>query len=336
MIDQNFYKNTGPYSLDKISGMLSCKYIGNGDLSLNDISTLDSAKEDELSFYNNSKYSDAYKNSSAGVILVSNELRTGRASNLILCEDPYFMMAKAASIFYPNSIYPSFSFSNKAKNLNLDESVKISENTFIHKDAKIGKNCEIGCNSVIGPNVVIGDNCLIADNVSIYYSIIGKNVKIYQGVKIGTEGFGFIMQKNSIQKIPQLGRVLIEDSVEIGSNSTIDRGSIGDTIISKLSMLDNLVHIAHNVKIGQGCIIAAMTGISGSTKIGNGTIIGGQVGISGHLSIGNNVKIAAKSGIMKNIKDNQTVAGYPSENILDWHRNTIILKKIRKKNYDKS
>ena len=117
------------------------------------------------------------------------------------------------------------------------------------------------------------------------------------------------MQKNSIQKIPQLGRVLIEDSVEIGANSTIDRGSIGDTIISKLSMLDNLVHIAHNVKIGQGCIIAAMTGISGSTKIGNKTIIGGQVGISGHLSIGNNVKIAAKSGIMKNIKDNQTVAG---------------------------
>ena len=336
MIDQNFYKNTGPYSLDKISEMLSCEYIGNGDLSLNDISTLDTAKEDELSFYNNSKYSVAYKNSSAGVIFVSNELRASRASNLILCEDPYFMMAKAASIFYPNSIYPSFSFSKKEKNLNLDESVKISENTFIHKDAKIGKNCEIGCNSVIGPNVVIGDNCLIADNVSIYYSIIGKNVKIYQGVKIGTEGFGFIMQKNSIQKIPQLGRVLIEDSVEIGSNSTIDRGSIGDTIISKLSMLDNLVHIAHNVKIGQACIIAAMTGISGSTKIGNGTIIGGQVGISGHLSIGNNVKIAAKSGIMKNIKDNQTVAGYPSENILDWHRNTIILKKIRKKNNDKS
>ena len=336
MIDQNFYKNTGPYSLEKISEMISCKYVGKGDLNLNDISTIDNAKEDELSFYNNSKYSSAYENSSAGAILVSNKLRNSRTSNLILCEDPYFMMAKVASIFYPDSLYPNFSFSSKDKKLNLDQSVKISENAFVHKNAQIGNNCEIGCNSVIGPNVIIGDNCLIADNVSIYYSIIGKNVKIYQGVKIGTEGFGFIMKKNSIQKIPQLGRVLVEDSVEIGANSTIDRGSIGDTVICKLSMLDNLVHIAHNVKIGQGCIIAAMTGISGSTKIGNRTIIGGQVGISGHLSIGNNVKIAAKSGIMKNIKDNQTVAGYPSENILDWHRNTIILKKMRKKNNDKS
>ncbi len=336
MIDQNFYKNVGPFSLDDISKMLSCKYVGNGDLTLNDISTLDNAKDDELSFYNNSKYSNAYKDSCAGAVLVSNKLKNGRTSNLIICEDPYFMMARVASIFYPDSLYPNFSFSNKEKRLNFDQSIKISENAFVHKNAQIGKNCEIGCNSVIGPNVVIGDNCLIADNVSIYYSIIGKHVKIYQGVKIGSEGFGFIMQKNSIQKIPQLGRVLIEDSVEIGSNSTIDRGSIGDTIIGKLSMLDNLVHIAHNVEIGQGCIIAAMTGISGSTKIGNRTIIGGQVGISGHLSIGNNVKIAAKSGIMKNIKDNQTVAGYPSENILDWHRNTIILKKIRKKNNDKS
>ena len=336
MIDQNFYKNVGPFSLDDISKMLSCKYVGNGDLTLNDISTLDNAKDDELSFYNNSKYSNAYKDSCAGAVLVSNKLKNGRTSNLIICEDPYFMMARVASIFYPDSLYPNFSFSNKEKRLNFDQSIKISENAFVHKNAQIGKNCEIGCNSVIGPNVVIGDNCLIADNVSIYYSIIGKHVKIYQGVKIGSEGFGFIMQKNSIQKIPQLGRVLIEDSVEIGSNSTIDRGSIDDTIIGKLSMLDNLVHIAHNVEIGQGCIIAAMTGISGSTKIGNRTIIGGQVGISGHLSIGNNVKIAAKSGIMKNIKDNQTVAGYPSENILDWHRNTIILKKIRKKNNDKS
>ncbi len=336
MIDQKFYKNRGPYSLKKLAGMLSCDYIGNDNLVISDISTLEHAKNNELSFYNNSKYLSHYKKSNAGVVLVRNDLKKGRDSNLIICEDPYFMMAKVAEIFYPDSIYPKFSSTTEEKNTKLHNSITISCNSFVHKSAKLGKNCQIGLNSVIGPNVIIGDNCLIGDNVTIYFSKIGNNVKIYQGVKIGTEGFGFIMQKESIQKIPQLGRVIIEDFVEIGSNSTIDRGSIGDTVIGKLSMIDNLVHIAHNVELGPNSIIAAMTGISGSTKIGKGAIIGGQVGISGHLSIGNNVKIAAKSGIMKNIGDKQTVGGYPAENILDWHRNTIILKKIRRKKNDKS
>ena len=192
-------------------------------------------------------------------------------------------------------------------------------------------NCEIGNNSVIGPGVVIGDNCLIGDNVSIYFSIIGDNAKIYQGVRLGSEGFGFIMKGNSFKKIPQLGRVVIGNHVEVGSNTTIDRGSIGDTIVGNYTMIDNIVHLGHNVKIGERCIIAAMTGISGSTSIGNNVIIGGQVGISGHLSIGNNVKIAAKTGVMKNIDDNSVIAGYPSEKISDWHRNTVILKKMRKK-----
>ena len=177
--------------------------------------------------------------------------------------------------------------------------------------------------------MILGDNCLIGDNVSIYFSKISDNVKIYQGAKIGGEGFGFAIHKKGFKKIPQLGRVIIDKNVEIGCNSTIDRGSIGDTVIGENSMIDNIVHLGHNVKIGKNCIIAAMTGISGSSTLGDNVLVGGQVGISGHIRIGNNVKIAAKSGVMKNIDDNNSVGGYPAENIIDWHRGTI-LKKVKK------
>ena len=138
------------------------------------------------------------------------------------------------------------------------------------------------------------------------------------------------MNKNNFKKIPQLGRVIVGNNVEIGANSTVDRGSIGDTVIGDSCMIDNIVHLGHNVQLGKNCIIAAMTGISGSTTIGNNAIIGGQVGISGHIKIGNNVTIAAKTGVMKDIEDNNVIAGYPSEKIQDWHRNTVILKNLRK------
>ena len=335
MVDHNFYSKTGPHSLSKLAEMISCDYKGNGDVLIDDISTLEDATISDISFFHNKKYLDSLKKTKANVILVDKNFNLNLDKNLVFCNDPYYTMAKVASIFYPDSSYPNNVFIDSDKNTKIDNSNKISTNTFIHKNAKIGKNCKFGFNSFIGPNVTIGDNCLIGDNVSIYFSKVGQNVKIYQGVKIGSEGFGFIMQENSIQKIPQLGRVIIDDYVEIGANTTIDRGSIGDTKIGKLSMIDNLVHIGHNVSIGKNCIIAAMTGISGSTKIGNNVLIGGQVGISGHINIGNNVRIAAKSGIMKNIKDNQAVGGYPADNILDWHRNTLILKKLRKKKNDR-
>ena len=336
MVDHNFYRKTGPHSLSKLAEMLSCEFIGNGEILIDDISTLEEARINDISFFHKNKYLESLKKTKSQVILVDKSFNLDLKKNLIVCNDPYYSMAKVALIFYPDSTYPNYYFNDADRSIEFDKSIMISSNTFIHKKARIGKNCKIGFNSFIGPNVIIGDNCLIGDNVSIYFSIIGKNVKIYQGVRIGSEGFGFIMQQNSIQKIPQLGRVIIGDCVEIGANTTIDRGSIGDTKIGKLTMLDNLVHVAHNVTIGNNCIIAAMTGISGSTIIGNNVLIGGQVGISGHINIGNNVKIAAKSGIMKNIKDNNVVGGYPADNILDWHRNTLILKKLRKKNNDRS
>ena len=328
MVDKTFYKNAGPFTLSKISEFLNAKYTGNKEKIISDIAPVDDADHNEICFVSD-KYKDIFNKSDAGAFIIKDSKKLANKKNIIFSENPHFDMAKVATLFYPEADYPKLSFNSKDHIKELDKSIKLSPNVFIHKTANIGNNCEIGCNSIIGPSVQIGENCLIGDNVSIYYSIIGENVKIYQGVKIGSEGFGFIMNENSFKKIPQLGRVIIGNNVEIGANSTIDRGSIGDTEISDYCMIDNIVHLGHNVKLGQKCVIAAMTGISGSTTIGNNVMIGGQVGISGHLKIGNNVKIAAKTGIMKNIDDNDVIAGYPSEKIFDWHRNTIILKNLR-------
>ena len=328
MVDKTFYKNAGPFTLSKISEFLNSKFTGNKEKLISDIAPVDDANQNEICFISG-KYRDVCSKSDAGAFIIKNSKKLTNEKNIIFSENPHFDMAKVASLFYPEADYPRFSFNINDCIKGLNKSVKLSSNVFIHKTANIGDNCEIGCNSIIGPGVKIGENCLIGDNVSIYFSIIGENVKIYQGAKIGSEGFGFIMNENSFKKIPQLGRVIIGNHVEIGANSTIDRGSIGDTEINDYCMIDNLVHLGHNVKLGQKCVLAAMTGVSGSTTIGNNVMIGGQVGISGHLQIGNNVKIAAKTGVMKNINDNEVIAGYPSEKIFNWHRNTIILKNLR-------
>ena len=329
MIDKKFYTNKGPFPLSFLTSQLDLEYNGDKDFIIHDIATLDLANPDEITFFHDKKYENQLKKTNAGVIIIDKKLcsRSDVNKNYIFSESPYFTMAVVASIFYPGFDYPNFFFNEKDRMEKIDSSIKISSNSFIHKDSVIGNNCVIGSFVKIGPGVKIGSNCIIGDNVNIYFSLISDNVKIYNGAKIGAEGFGFIPGEGIIKKVPQLGRVIIKENTEIGCNSTIDRGSIGDTIISENVMIDNLVHIAHNVKIGKNTIIAAMTGISGSVEIGDYVMIGGQVGISGHLKIGNNVKIAAKSGIMKNIDDNKSVGGYPAVNIIDWHRSTIIRNK---------
>ena len=325
MIDKCFYNNVGPFTLSDIAAKTNLKFSGDPNFKIEDIATLELASPNELSFFHKNKYREQLSKSKAGVVIIKKEeeKNINNKTNLLFSDDPYLSMAQTASIFYPDCEYPNFSFPYSKSNKSF------SENQFIHVDSQIGDNCVIGSFVKIGPGVKIGSNCIIGDNVSIYYSIISDNVKVYNGVRIGSEGFGFISSKTIFKKIPQLGRVIIEENVEIGCNSTVDRGSIGDTIISKNVMIDNLVHVGHNVKIGENTIIAAMTGISGSCEIGNNSMIGGQVGISGHLKIGNNVKIAAKSGVMKNIPDNTSVGGYPAVNIIDWHRSTVLNKKKR-------
>ena len=190
--------------------------------------------------------------------------------------------------------------------------VKFGNNVLVGKNAKISTNTLIGSNSIIEHNVIIGKECVIGSGVIIKNSIIGDRVVIQDDCKIGQKGFGFIPINNKNVKFPHIGKVIIENDVEIGSGCTIDRGSVDDTSLGNNTYLDNQVHIAHNVKIGSNCMIAGQVGFAGSSKIGNNVSIGGQAGISGHLTIGNNVKIGGGSGVVKDIKDNQIVMGYPA------------------------
>tara|TARA_B100001093_G_scaffold53125_1_gene45088 strand:+ start:7703 stop:8683 length:981 start_codon:yes stop_codon:yes gene_type:complete len=213
---------------------------------------------------------------------------------------------------------------------NINDKIKYKSvnDSYLCDQSLIDKSANIGINCVIGRGVIIGKNCIIKNNVVIKNSILGDNVVISDNTTIGSTGFGFnINNMGSKNLSPQLGIVVINDNVHIGSNCTIDRGKIDETIIGQNCMLDNLIHIGHNVIIGKNVCIAAQTGISGSVIIGDNVIIGGQVGMTGHITIGNNVKIAAKSGVTKSIPNNMTVAGFPAVNINEWKRNIIKIKK---------
>ena len=337
MADPKFFPKSKKLTLEQISKLTKItlpKSIDKNRVFL-DISTLDTASQDNISFLDNINYINQFKKTKAGACFFKKDFENIAPKNMIplISTNPYHSFAIIANAFYPMKditagVHPKAHIESSVK---YDNTVQIAPGAVVSSDVVIGSNCLIGANTVILSGVVIGDNTIVGANCTIAYSIIGSNVKIHNGVRIGQDGFGFAQNENVNLKMPQLGRVLIKDSVEIGSNSSVDRGTWSDTIIGEGTKLDNLVQIGHNVVLGKNCILVAQTGISGSTKIGDNVIIGGQVGIAGHLKIGNNVRIAAKSGVMKNIEDGMTVGGVPSVPINDWHRQTIILKKLIEK-----
>jgi len=238
-----------------------------------------------------------------------------------------FAVNQVSRMFYPKADidYPDLNLVDSNEVKNKYPKVSFGKNVLVGKNVQIGNNTYIGSNSIVESNVVIGENCVISSFVVIKNSLIGNNVNIKDGSKIGIKGFGFIPIKQKNIRTPQIGKVILEEGVEIGANCTLDRGSISDTIIGRNTFLDNQVHIAHNVRLGENCIIAGQVGIAGSATVGDNTAIGGQAGISGHLKIGNNVKIGGASGVVTDISDNSQVMGYPAVPLRDFI-------KLRKKN----
>ena len=296
------------------------------NIIINDVRDLLDSRPYCLSFFSNINYLSFLKNTKASVVLVKKEHinYVPKKITFIISQDPEIDFIKLASFFYPNSYYSKILYDNydlleikkKFKN------IKFGLNFYLEKNVKIGKNVFIGNNVTIKNNCKIGNNVIIGSNVVLENSIIFDNVHICDGSIIGKKGFGFkFVDKNQCLRVPHIGKVIIEKNCEIGSNCTIDRGSISNTVIGENTFIDNSVHIAHNVKIGKRCILAAQVGIAGSTIIGDSVVIGGQAGISGHLVIGNNVKIGGKSGVVKNIKDNETVMGYPATSIRQFIKN---------------
>ena len=318
-----FFKNQGPLKIFDIVKSLNINIKINQNKDIYDIKDLIASNENDITFFHSKKYKDAAKKTHASFCLTTTTLKTDLPDTCkaLIVENVLVSTSKITSMFYPDSINDNFDESvisiNDSK---FKDNVSYGKNVLIGENVSIGENCKIGHNTIIEKNVVIGDNCSIGSNNIIRNTLIKKSVRILDNCNIGKHGFGFFPNKNKNLRYPHIGFVLIEENCEIGSGSTIDRGSMSNTIIGKNTYLDNQIHVAHNVKIGENSIIAGQVGIAGSSTIGNNVKIGGQAGISGHLKIGNNVEIGGGSGVIKDIPDNSKVMGYPAKNIREFLR----------------
>ena len=302
---------------------INLKSDGLTDDEIKDIKELNSSQKSEITFFHSKKYVELAKNTKASYCITSEKFQSflPNTCKAIISDKVLLHTAQITKIFYPDSITDDYDTTVKDVNeTEFKDKVKFGKNVLIGENVKIGTNCLIGHNSIIEKNVNIGNYCSIGSNVIIRNSLIKNNVHILDGCVIGKKGFGFFPNKDKNFRYPQIGIVIIEDDVEIGCGSTIDRGSLSNTIIGKNSYLDNQIHIAHNVKIGENCIIAGQVGFAGSSTLGNNVMIGGQAGISGHLKIGNNVQIGGGSGVIKNIPDNSKVMGYPAKDLKNFIR----------------
>ena len=313
-----FFKNTGPYKLNKLLELINLKNQKFSDFIVNDIKDLNTSQIGDITFFHSKKYLSFAKTTKASFCITSESLEKFLPKNCkaIVSKNVLLNTAQITQIFYPESTIDNFD--DTVEDINKTEfknKVKFGKNILIGKNVKIGSNCSIGHNTIIEKNVIIGDKCSIGSNVILRNSLIENNVHILDRCVIGKKGFGFFPNKNSNLRYPQIGAVIIRDNVEIGCGATIDRGSLSNTIIGKNTFLDNQIHIAHNVKIGENCVIAGQVGFAGSSTIGDNVFIGGQAGISGHIKIGNNVQIGGGSGVIKDIPDNTKVMGYPAKNI---------------------
>ena len=314
-----FFENKGPFNIDDLLNFTNINnrfnYVGT---KIFDVKDLSSASNNDITFFHSKKYEIAASKTKAAYCITTKQLSNiiPKTCKPIEVNNVLISTAMITKIFYPDAVTDDFdSEIMSIEKTPLHKSVKHGQNVLLGKNVKIGSNCLIGHNSIIESNVVIGDNCSIGSNVIIRSTIIKNNVSILDGCVIGKKGFGFLPSNNGNTRYPHIGLVLIEDNCEIGCGSTIDRGSLSNTVIGKNTYLDNQVHVAHNNKIGENCIIAGQVGFAGSSTLGNNVMIGGQAGISGHLRVGNNVQIGGGSGVIKNISDNSKVMGYPAKDL---------------------
>ena len=314
-----FFKNKGPFLISDILIYLNIKNsIQNADQEIKDIKDLYTAKESEITFFHSKKYKEMAKNTKASFCITSDSLKNElpKTCEPLIVDNVLVSVSILTTKFYPDSVNDDHDDTVvDIANSKFQDEVKFGKNVLVGENVLIGSNCQIGHNSIIEKNVSIGNNCSIGSNNIIRNTIIKNNVKILDHCIIGKHGFGFFPNKKRNLRYPHIGIVLIEDNCEIGCNSTIDRGSMSNTIIGKNTFLDNQIHIAHNVKIGENSILAGQVGIAGSSILGKNVKIGGQAGISGHLKIGDNVEIAGGSGVIRDIPSNSKVMGYPAKDI---------------------
>lgn len=324
------------FTAAQIAGILQGEVVGNPDAEVFKLAKIEEGTEGSLTFLANPKYANFIYTTAATITIVNvdfipeNDLTT----TLIKVEDAYSSFSKLLEYYNQVKLMKSGieQPSVISENVTYGEQLYLGSFSYLGKNVIIGNNVKIYPNCFIGDNVVIGDNCIFFAGVKIYSETeIGNNCNFHSGSVVGSDGFGFApTDDGTFNKIPQIGNVIIEDYVDIGANTTIDRATLGSTVIRKGVKLDNHIQIAHNVEIGENTVIAAQTGIAGSTKIGSNCMIGGQVGFAGHIIIGNNVRIQAQSGVGKNIADGETIQGSPAFNYSDYSKSYVHFRNLPK------
>ncbi len=341
MSDSRFFRADGPFSLGHIAGIVGAELVQPeraGDM-IRDVAELAEAAPGELALFSDPRHALAFATCHASVVVTSRKLSTypHNGSTLLLAEDPRLAFARIGKLFYPRAEPRTFIHSRAfvAASASIGDHTEIGAGAVVGENVQIGTRCRIAANAVIGDGVIIGTDTVVGANTSISHALIGNRVSIADNVSIGGEGFGFVPGPKGPVRIFQVGRVIIEDQVEIGGNCAIDRGSLGDTVIGAMSAIDNLVQIGHNVRLGKGCIIAGQAGVAGSTTLGDFVMVGGAVSISDHLTIGSGAKIAGKSGVMRDVAPGEIVAGYPAVPVRQWHKQTAALAKLVARAHDK-
>jgi UDP-3-O-[3-hydroxymyristoyl] glucosamine N-acyltransferase len=332
--DARFFRRCGPFPLAVVAS--TARGIANDvELLLEGIAPLQTAGPKEVSFLDNRRYASALDQTSAGAVIVHPDIaaRVPSTAVKIVTDEPYAAWARVAALFYPvpppsPGIHPSAIVAEGAL---VDPSAEVGPLCVIGSGTEIGPGCRIGPCAVIGSGVAIGRDCRIGAHVSLSHALVGARVFIYPGARIGQEGFGFAYTKDGFLSVPQLGRVILEDDVEVGANTTIDRGSSHDTVIGAGSRLDNLVQIGHNVALGRCCVIVSQVGISGSTVLEDFVRVGGQAGLAGHLRIGKSAEIGAQAGLMSDIAPGARVVGSPAQPIKDFFRQIATLRRLSRK-----
>jgi UDP-3-O-[3-hydroxymyristoyl] glucosamine N-acyltransferase len=329
--DQRFFLRTGPHPLAAVATAAGGE-APDSTLMLAGVAPLQSAGPSHVSFLDNRRYLASLEQTQAGAVIISAEFaaKVPAGTLAIVTEEPYLGWARAAALFHPPpppraGVHPAAVVEADAV---VDPTAEIGPLAVIGERAEIGARCRVGAGAVVGPGVVMGPDCRIGPNASVSHALLGARVYVYAGARIGQEGFGFASSPTGFVTVPQLGRVILEDDVEVGANSTIDRGSSQDTVIGAGSRLDNLVQIGHNVRLGRCCVIVSQVGISGSTVLEDFVVVAGQAGFLGHLHVGAKARIGAQSGVISDVAAGAEVVGSPAYPAREHFRQLIALRRL--------
>lgn len=342
MSARSFFRGDRQISVGEIAKLTGAELRGGADPEriITGVATLDRGGPTDLVFLDNSKFSDAARASTAGACLSSPRHADSVAPGiaLLIVNKPFHAFVNVARTLFPDALRPSSLFAGDAAaagvaagavvhpSARLESGVTIDPGVVIGAGAEIGSGTVIAPNAVIGANVRIGRDCAIGPNASIMHALVGDRVILHAGCRIGQDGFGFVMGLGGHRKIPQIGRVIIQDDVEIGAGTSIDRGGLRDTVIGEGTKIDNQVQVAHNISIGRHCVLAAHVGIAGSVVIEDYVVMGGQVGIADNLTIGEGARIGAKSGVLSNIPAGETWVGYPAMRGREFWRTMVAMR----------